>query len=78
MRMEETLPKYNEDHIAGKGDSSLQPYNMVHKLLPMPQSIKNSRCDGSSGERIEKIGEKSGMAADESQKQERSDQWSKD
>ena len=24
MRMEETLPKYHEDHIAGKGDNSLQ------------------------------------------------------
>ena len=24
MRMEETLPKYHEDHIAGEGDKSLQ------------------------------------------------------
>ena len=28
MRMEETLPKYHEDHIAGKGDNSLQHYNL--------------------------------------------------
>ena len=26
MRMEESLPKYHEDHIAGKGDNSLQHY----------------------------------------------------
>ena len=36
MRMEETLPKYHEDHIAGKGDNSLQQYNVVHKFIPMP------------------------------------------
>ena len=27
MRMEESLPIYHEDHIAGKGDNSLQHYN---------------------------------------------------
>ena len=32
MRMEESLPKYHEDHIAGRGDDSLQHYNLVHKL----------------------------------------------
>ena len=31
LRMEESLPKYHEDHIAGKGDNSLQHYNLVHK-----------------------------------------------
>ena len=36
MRMEESLPNYNEDHIAGKGDNSLQHYNLVHKSIPMP------------------------------------------
>ena len=30
----ETLPKYHEDHIAGKGDNSLQHYNLVHKFIP--------------------------------------------
>ena len=34
---------------------------------------KNSRCKGGSGEIMGKTGENSGMAADESQKQERSD-----
>ena len=40
-------------------------------------SIKNSRCKGGSGEGMRKTGENSGMAADESQKQERGDRWSK-
>ena len=38
--MEESLPNYHEDHIAGKGDKSLQHYNTVHKFIPMPQAMK--------------------------------------
>ena len=34
LRMEESLPNYHEDHIAGKGDNSLQHYNLVHKFIP--------------------------------------------
>ena len=34
LRMEESLPNYHEDHIAGKG------YNLVHKFIPMPQAMK--------------------------------------
>ena len=30
VRMEETLPKYHEEHIAGKGDNSLQHNTLVH------------------------------------------------
>ena len=40
MPMEESLPNYHEDHIAGKGDNSLQHYNLVHKFIPMPQAMK--------------------------------------
>ena len=40
-RMEESLPKYDEDHIAGKGYNSLQHYNLVHKFIPIPQAIKS-------------------------------------
>ena len=40
MRMEESLPKHHEDHIAGKGDKSLQLFNLVHKFMPMPQAMK--------------------------------------
>ena len=38
--MEGSLPKYHEDHIAGKGDNSLQHYNLVYKFIPMPQAMK--------------------------------------
>ena len=40
LRMGESLPTYHEDHIAGKGDNSLQHYNLVHKFIPMPQATK--------------------------------------
>ena len=32
LRMEESPPNYHEDHVAGKGDSSLQHYNLVHNF----------------------------------------------
>ena len=40
LRMEESLPNHHEDHIAGKGDNSLQDYNLVHNFIPMPQAMK--------------------------------------
>ena len=40
LRMEESLPKYHEDHIAGKGENSLQHYNLVRKFIPMPQAMR--------------------------------------
>ena len=40
LRMGESLPTHHEDHIAGKGDKSLQHYNLVHKFIPMPQAMK--------------------------------------
>ena len=40
MRMEESLPNYHEDHIAGRGDNSLQHYNLVQKFIRMPQQMK--------------------------------------
>ena len=40
MRMGNSVPHHHEDHIAGKGENSLQHYNMVHKFIPMPQALK--------------------------------------
>ena len=40
MRVEESLPIYHEDHIAGKGDNSLQHCILVHKFIPMLQAMK--------------------------------------
>ena len=39
LHMGESLPNRHEDHIAGKGDNSLQHYNLVHKFIPMPQAM---------------------------------------
>ena len=54
LRMAESLPTHHEDHIAGKGNNSLQHYNLVHKFIPMPQAMKNSCSKGSSGQGMEK------------------------
>ena len=40
LRVGESLPTHHEDHIAGKGDNSLQHCNLVHKFIPMPQAMK--------------------------------------
>ena len=48
LRMKESLPNYHEDHIAGKGDNSLQHYNFVHQFILMPQTMKISRSKSSS------------------------------
>ena len=40
LRMGESLPNHHEDHVAGKGDNSLQHYNLFHKFIPMPQAKK--------------------------------------
>ena len=36
----ENLYRIIMNHIAGRGDNSLQHYNLVHKFIPMPQAIK--------------------------------------
>ena len=38
--MGESLPNHREDHIAGKGNNSLQHYNLVHKFIPVLQAMK--------------------------------------
>ena len=40
LRMGESLPNHHEDHIAGKGNNSLQHYNLVHKFIPVLQAMK--------------------------------------
>ena len=55
LRMGETLPTHHEDHVAGKGDNSLQHYNLVYQFIPMPLAMKNSRSKGSSGQGMGKL-----------------------
>ena len=40
MRMGNSEPHNHKDHIAGKGENSLQHYNLVRKFIPMPQAMK--------------------------------------
>ena len=38
--MGESLPTHHADHIAGKGDNSLQHDDLVHNFIPMSQAMK--------------------------------------
>ena len=40
MHMGNSERHNHEDHIAGKGENSLQRYNLVHKFIPVPQAMK--------------------------------------
>ena len=62
--MGNSMPHHHEDHIAGKGENSLQQYNLVHKFIPMPQAMKIPAAKAAVG----KIGENFGVELDESQK----------
>ena len=49
LRMEDSLPNSHEEHIAGKGDNSLQHYNLVHKIYSYAPSQEDTRSKSSSG-----------------------------
>ena len=62
------IPPNHEDHIAGKGENSLQHYNLVHKFIPMPQAMNIPGSESSGGQGMGKIGENFGVELDKSQK----------
>ena len=68
LRMEESLPDYHEDHIAGKGDNSLQHYHLVHKFIPTPQAMKIPAARAAVDKEWEETGKDAGVGPDESQK----------
>ena len=68
LRMGESLPNHHEDHIAGKGENSLQHYNLVHKFIPMPQAMKIPAAKAAVDKGMGKIGENFGVELGESQK----------
>ena len=72
MRMGNSEPHNHEDHIAGKGENSLQHYNLVH-IYSYASSFENSSSKSSSGQGMGKIGENFGVELDQSQKLENSD-----
>ena len=53
--MGESLPNYHEDHIAGKGDNSLQHYNWLHKFIPVPQAMKIPAAKAAVDKECEKL-----------------------
>ena len=55
LRMEESLPNYHEDHIATKGNNSLQHYNLVHKLFPMPWAMMIPAAKAAVDKKSEKL-----------------------
>ena len=55
LRMGESLPNHHEDHIAGKGDNSIQHYNLVHKFIPMPQAMKIPAAKAAADKEWEKL-----------------------
>ena len=55
LRMGESLPNHHEDHIAGKGENSLQHYNLVHKFIPMPQAMKIPAAKGAVDKECEQL-----------------------
>ena len=73
LRMGESLPNHHEDHIAGKGNKSLQHKNLVHKFIPKHQAKKIQQQKQQwtrNGENLEKL---SGVEPDKSRKQKRDD-----
>ena len=55
MRMGNSIPQHHEDHIAGKGENSLQHYNLVHKFIPMPQAMKIPAAKAAVDKECEKL-----------------------
>ena len=55
MRMGNSIPHHHEDHIAGKGDKSLQHYNLVHKFILMPQAMKIPAAEAAVDKEWEKL-----------------------
>ena len=55
MRVGNSIPHHHEDHIAGKGNNSLQHYNLVHKFIPMPQAIKIPAAKAAADKEWEKL-----------------------
>ena len=59
LRMGESLPNHHQDHIAGKGENSLQHYNLFYKFIPMPQAVKIPPAKAAVDKEWEKLEKKS-------------------
>ena len=68
MRMGNSEPSNHEDHIEGKGENSLQHYNLVHTFIPMPQAMKIPAAKEAVDKEWENLEKNFGVELDESQK----------
>ena len=68
MRMGNSIPHHHQDHIARKGENSLQHYNLVHKFIFMTQAMEIFTAKVVVDKEWGKIGENFGVEPDESQK----------
>ena len=57
LRMGNSVSNYHQDHIAGKGENSLQHHNLVHKFIPVPQAMKIPAAKAAVDKEMGKIGE---------------------
>ena len=55
-RLESTLPRNHDEHIAEQGFSSLAHHNLVHKFIPMPQAMKIPDAKAAVNKDWEKLG----------------------
>ena len=55
LRLGESLPNHHEDHIAGRGNNSLQHNNLVHKFIPIPQAMKIPAAKAAADKEWEKL-----------------------
>ena len=56
--MGNSMPHYHQDHIAGKGENSLQHHNLVYKFILMPQAMNIPAAKAARWTRNEKKLEK--------------------
>ena len=54
-RLESALPKDLEDHVAEKGFNSRSQYKLVHKFVPMRQSMTNTDAKAAVDKGWEKL-----------------------
>ena len=59
----------HEDHFAGRGDNSLQHYNLVHKFISLPQAMKMPAAKAAVVKIMGETWKYFGVEPDESQKQ---------
>ena len=70
QRVESSLPTKHEDRIAGKGSTSMIHYNLVHKILPVPQAMKIPDAQAAVDKEWKKTRHNPSMATGECQEQE--------